>query len=78
MWDMSIRTCMASNDLRFSGDFLGAATGSPYIVFISTSGMLRSSDRYMYIFIYGYIYIICIHTQVLQCLIYTEIHIVLR
>ena len=29
--------------------FLGAATGSPYIVFISTSGMLRSSDIYIYI-----------------------------
>ena len=28
---------------------LGAATGSPYIVFISTSGMLRSSDIYIYI-----------------------------
>ena len=31
--------------------FLGAATGSPYIVFISTSGMLRSSDIYIYIYI---------------------------
>ena len=30
-------------------DLLGAATGSPYIVFISTSGMLRSSDIYIYI-----------------------------
>ena len=30
--------------------FLGAATGSPYIVFISTSGMLRSSDIYIYIY----------------------------
>ena len=29
--------------------FLGAATGSPYIVFISTSGMLLLSDRYIYI-----------------------------
>ena len=28
--------------------FLGAATGSPYIVFISTSGMLRSSNIYIY------------------------------
>ena len=27
--------------------------GSPYIVFISTSGMLRSSDRYIYIYIYN-------------------------
>ena len=35
--------------------FLGAAAGSPYIVFISTSGMLRSSDRYIYIYIYIYI-----------------------
>ena len=26
---------------------LGAAAGSPYIVFISTSGMLRSSDIYI-------------------------------
>ena len=32
---------------------LGAATGSPYIVFISTSGMLRSSDIIMYIYIYN-------------------------
>ena len=31
--------------------FLGAAAGSPYIVFISTSSMLRSSDRYIYIYI---------------------------
>ena len=30
--------------------FLGAAAGSPYIVFISTSSMLRSSDRYKYIY----------------------------
>ena len=37
--------------------FLGAAIGSPYIVFISTSGMLRSSD------IYIYIYIICVPTR---------------
>ena len=37
--------------------FLGAATGSPYIVFILTSGMLRSSD------IYIYIYIICVPTR---------------
>ena len=37
--------------------FLGAATGSPYIVFISTSGMLRSSD------IYIYIYILCVPTH---------------
>ena len=29
--------------------FLGATAGSPYIVFISTSGMLRSSDIYIYI-----------------------------
>ena len=29
-------------------EFLGAACGSPYIVFISTSGMLRSSDIYIY------------------------------
>ena len=36
---------------------LGAACGSPYIVFISTSGMLRSSD------IYIYIYIICVPTR---------------
>ena len=35
--------------------FLGAARGSPYIVFISTSGMLRSSDIY--------IYIICVPTH---------------
>ena len=28
--------------------FLGAACGSPYIVFISTSGMQRSSDIYIY------------------------------
>ena len=34
------------------GAFLGAAAGSPYIVFISTSGMLRSSDIYIYIYIY--------------------------
>ena len=27
--------------------FLGAIAGSPYIVFISTSGMLRSSDIYI-------------------------------
>ena len=40
--------------------FLGAARGSPYIVFISTSGMLRSSDIYIYIYIY--IYIISVHT----------------
>ena len=32
--------------------FLGAAAGSPYIVFISTSGMLRLSDIYIYIYIY--------------------------
>ena len=32
--------------------FLGAACGSPYIVFISTSGMLRLSDIYIYIYIY--------------------------
>ena len=38
-------------------EFLGAAAGSPYIVFISTSGMLRSSD------IYIYIYIIRVHTR---------------
>ena len=37
------------------GRFLGAATGSPYIVFISTSGMLRSSDIYIYIYIYIYV-----------------------
>ena len=35
-------------------EFLGAACGSPYIVFISTSGMLRSSDIYIYIYIYIY------------------------
>ena len=29
--------------------FLGAACGSPYIVFISTSGMLCLSDIYIYI-----------------------------
>ena len=40
--------------------FLGAAAGSPYIVFISTSGMLRSSDIYIYI----YIYIIRVHTRI--------------
>ena len=34
----------------FEENFLGAATGSPYIVFISTSGMLRSSDIYIYIY----------------------------
>ena len=34
--------------LMIRGVFLGAATGSPYIVFISTSGMLRSSDIYIY------------------------------
>ena len=39
----------------FSTNFLGAACGSPYIVFISTSGMLRSSDIY--------IYIICVPTR---------------
>ena len=31
--------------------FLGATTGSPYIVFISTSGMLHSSDKHIYIYI---------------------------
>ena len=35
------------------GFFLGAACGSPYIVFISTSGMLRSSDISIYIYIYN-------------------------
>ena len=55
---------------------LGAAADSPYIVFISTSGMLRSSD--IYIYIYTYIYIICIHTQVLQHTIYTQIYITLK
>ena len=30
--------------------FLGAAAGSHYIVFISTSGMLRSSDTYIYMY----------------------------
>ena len=34
---------------------LGAAAGSPYIVFISTTGMLCSSDIY--------IYIICVPTR---------------
>ena len=34
--------------------FLGATTGSPYIVFISTSGMLSSPDIYMYIYICMY------------------------
>ena len=43
-----------------------------YIVFISTSGMLRS------IYIYIDIYIICVSTQVLQHLIYTQIYITLR
>ena len=38
-------------------NFLGAATGSPYIAFISTSSMLHSSDIYMYI------YIICVPTR---------------
>ena len=37
------------------------SAGSPYIVFISTSGMLRSSDIYIYIYIY--IYIIRVHTR---------------
>ena len=39
----------------FMTGFLGAACGSPYIVFISTSGMLCLSDRYMYIYIILYI-----------------------
>ena len=29
--------------------FLRAATGNPYIVSISTSGMFRSSNKYIYI-----------------------------
>ena len=33
--------------------YLGAACGSPYIVFISTSGMLHSSDIYIYIYIHS-------------------------
>ena len=31
--------------------FLGAAAGSPYVVFISTSGILCSFDIYIYIYI---------------------------
>ena len=54
-----IRVCRKS--------FLGAACGSPYIVFISTSGMLRSSDIYIYIDIYISIYI----KYVIQCVIAT-------
>ena len=57
---------------QHSRSFLGAAAGSPYIVFISTSGMLRS------IYIYIDIYIICVSTQVLQHLIYTQIYIALK
>ena len=34
--------------IEFIVHLLGAAAGSPYIVFISTSGMLRSSDIYIY------------------------------
>ena len=41
--------------LPFLSGFLGAAAGSPYIVLILTSGMLRS--------IYIYIYIICLPTR---------------
>ena len=40
---------IATSNLNYLGVFLGAATGSPFIVFISTSGMLRSSDIYIYI-----------------------------
>ena len=38
--------------IGMGGQFLGAACGSPYIVFILTSGMLRSSNIYIYIYIY--------------------------
>ena len=44
-----VSSCCCGLNLMFSG----AATGSPYIVFISTSG----------IYIYIYIYIICIPTR---------------
>ena len=46
--------CIVNEEHLLQGgqNFLGAAAGSPYIVFISTSGMLRSSDIYIYIYIY--------------------------
>ena len=52
---MQVRTTVGIQTI--SRSFLGAAAASPYIVFISTSGMLRSSD------IYIYIYIICVPTR---------------
>ena len=48
--------------------FLGAAAGSPYIVFISTSGMLRSSD------IYIYIYNMCFHASTTTLNLYANLY----
>ena len=53
-------------------DFLGAACGSPYIVFISTSGMLRSSDIYIYIYIY--IYNMCFHASTTTLNLYANLY----
>ena len=54
--------------------FLGAAAGSPYIVFISTSGMLRSSDRYIYIYIDIYIYNMHSHVSTTTLNLYANLY----